>query len=113
MLAGRDHDPKARARCDVDVRIDAALTYQFEPGEALDQGRLNFRALADQHETFGVLQARGKRIGVLHMVVPDRRLMAVELAETGKRAHRVEIVVQDRDFHAPGSLIDARSTTMH
>src|SRR5262249_48461008 len=40
---------------------------------------------------------------VLHVVVPDRNLVPCELAERGKRAHRVEIIVEDRNLHAPRS----------
>src|SRR5215471_17025925 len=38
------------------------------------------------------------------MVVPDGHRVAVELAKAGERTHRVEIVVEDRDFHQPCSI---------
>src|SRR5213078_4889807 len=58
-------------------------------------------ALPDQDQNLRVAQPLRKRIHVLHVVVPDRDVMACELAEAAERAHRVVIVVQYADFHAP------------
>jgi DNA-binding NtrC family response regulator len=107
VLARRHDDAEARTGLGVDVRIDAALAYELEPGQALEQGGLNCRALADEHEAFGVLQARSEHVGVLHVVVPDRNLVTLELLEAWKRAHRVEVIVQDRNLHASRSRVRA------
>jgi hypothetical protein len=40
------------------VRIDAALADEFEPGQAIEQGGLNCRAFANEHQAFGIFQAR-------------------------------------------------------
>src|SRR5262245_37115116 len=104
MLARGDDDAAARTGLDVDVRIDAALADELELGQAFEQVGLNSRALADEHQAFGVLEPRRQRIGLLHVVVPDRNLVPRELAEAGKRAHRVEIIVEDRNLHAPRSI---------
>ena len=44
-------------------------------------------------------QPLGERVDVLDVVVPDRDLVPVELAEARQRAQRVEVVVEDRDLH--------------
>ena len=95
MLARRHHDAEPGAGVDVDMRIDAALADQLELGQPLQQRRADLRALADQDQRLGVLQAVGQRIDVLDVVVPDRDVMAVELAEARKRPHRVVIVVEN------------------
>src|SRR6187399_2248255 len=82
------------------MRIDAALADELEPGQALEQATSDFRALTDEHHAFSILQARRERIRVLHVVVPDRDLMPFEPLERGKRAQRVEIIVQDGNLHA-------------
>ena len=51
------------------------------------------------------LQALRQHIDVLDVIVPDRDVVAGELAEAVERAHRVEIIVEDRDLHdAPPRL---------
>src|SRR5262249_15714554 len=92
--ARRHGDAEARTGRDVDVRIDAALADELEAGQAFEQFGLNPRAFADEHQTFGILEPRRKRIGILHVVVKDRNLVSLELPEAGKRAQRVEIIVE-------------------
>ena len=82
MLARRHDDAEPRAGVDVDVRIDAALADQPELRQPLEQRRADLRALADQHQRLGVLQALGERVDVLDVVVPDRDVVAVELARS-------------------------------
>jgi len=54
-------------------------------------------------------KALGERAYVLHVIVPHRDLVARQLGEARKRAQRVEVVVEDRDFHAaPWSAACAR-----
>ena len=84
-----DYDAEPRAGIDVDMRIDAALADELELGQALEQGRADLRALAEQHQRFGVAQSPGQRVGVLHVIVPDRDVVAVELAKARQRAQRV------------------------
>jgi len=81
------------------VRIDAALADELELRQALDERRANLRALADQHQGFGILQSLRELADVLDVVVPDRDVVACELAEAGQRAHSVVVVVEYRDFH--------------
>jgi hypothetical protein len=85
------------------MRIDAALTDELELGQAFEQVRPDGGSFADEHEAFGVFQPPGERVGVLHVVVPDRHLVADKLPEAGKVAQRIEIIVQDRNLHASRS----------
>ena len=71
--------------------------------QPIEQRRADLRPLADQHQRFGILQALGKRIDILHVVVPDLDFVAVELAETLERAQRVMVVVENRDLHVMSS----------
>src|SRR5262249_36260821 len=84
---------------DVDVRIDAALADQPEPGQALEQGLPDLRALADQHQRLDVREAPGERVGVLDVVVPHRDIVALEPAEAREGAQGVVVVVEDGDLH--------------
>src|SRR5580692_5529655 len=99
MLARRDDDAEPRAGIDVDMRIDAALADQPQLGQLLKERRADLRPLAEQHQDLGILQALGKDIRVLHMVGPHRDVMAIEFPETLQRAQRVEIIVENGDFH--------------
>ena len=80
---------------------------EFEPGQAFEQGGLDCRAFANEHQAFGIFQARRERVGVLHVVVPDRNLVTLKLLKAGKRAQRIEIIVEDRNLHAPSSQVGA------
>ena len=53
-------DAEARARLDVDVRVDAALTDQTEVGQAFEQRRADLGALADQDKGVEALQPLGE-----------------------------------------------------
>src|SRR5712692_7106216 len=99
MQARGDDHAVPGAGVDVDVRVDAALADQPEPGQSLDQRRADLRALADQHQDLGVGEALRQRRDVLDVIVPDRDVVSRKLAEAAKRPYRVVIVVQDRDFH--------------
>ena len=88
------------------MRINAALANELELRQTLKQRRADLRALAKQHQDLGVLQTFGQRIDVLHMVVPDRDIVARQFGKAGQRAQRVEIIVENGDFHelAPPSV---------
>ena len=58
-----DRDAEARARLDVDVRVDAALADQAQVGQALEQRRTDLGALPDQDERVEALQPLGERFG--------------------------------------------------
>ena len=90
----------AGAGFDVDVRIDAALRDESQLRQPVEQRRLDLRALADEHQRFGGLQPLGEALGVLHVVVPHRDVVAGQLPEAVQGAQRVVIVVEDRDLHA-------------
>ena len=47
------------------------------------------------------------RVGVLHMVISNRNLVTLEFMKAGKRGQRIEIIVEDRDLHAPSSQVGA------
>ncbi len=100
MLARGDDDAEPRAGVDVDMRIDAALADQLQLWQSLQQRRADLRALADQHQRFGVAQPLRQHVDVLDVIVPDRHVVAVELPEAVERPDRVEIVVEDGDLHA-------------
>ena len=76
MLAGRYDNATARAGFNVDMWIDAALADELKLGQALEQSCLNFRALANEHQAFGVLQAGSQRVSVLDMIVPDNNIVS-------------------------------------
>ena len=99
MLARRHDDAAPRAGVDVDMRIDAALADQPELRQALEQRRADLRAFADQHQRLGVAQALGQGVDILDVIVPDRHVVAGELAEAGQGAQGVVVIVEDRDFH--------------
>src|SRR5262249_57207714 len=109
----RHDDAAAGTGLDVDVRIDAALADEFKPWQAFEQVGLNLRALADEHQAFGILEPRRQRLGVLHVVVKDRHRMTLELLAAGERAHRVEIVVENRNLHALRSANRWRRSRAH
>jgi hypothetical protein len=103
MLVGRhDHAP-ARACVDVDVRVHTALADQPELVETLEQGRPDLGPFADEDQDLGVFQARGQRIGLLGVIVPDLNLMALQFPETGERPQGIEVIVENRDTHDEGS----------
>src|SRR5437867_11575701 len=60
---------------------------------------MDLRTLANQHEHLRVLEARGERIDILRVVVPDRYLVSVELVKAGESTKRVEIVIENRNLH--------------
>ena len=99
MLIGRYDDPATRTRVDVDMRVDAALTDEPKRVEAYEQRLTDLRTLANQHEHLCVLEARGERIDILRVVVPDRHLVSVEFAKARERSKRVEIVIENRNLH--------------
>ena len=99
MLARRQDDAFARQRVEVDVRKDTALTHEPQLGQPFDQRRAYRRALADQHQRFGVLQPFSELVGVLGVVVPDGNVVAGELAEARQRADGVMVVVEYRNVH--------------
>ena len=72
MLIRRHDHAAARARVDVDVRVDAALADQPEPVQPIEQRRANRGPFANQDQRLGVLQALGERVGVLDMISPRR-----------------------------------------
>src|SRR6478609_5293252 len=81
------------------MRKDAALTDQLQLRQALQQGRADLRALADQDQRLGMLQPLGELVDVLDMVVPDRDVMAFQFHEAIEGAYRVEIIVEDGNLH--------------
>jgi hypothetical protein len=53
------------------VRVDAALADEPQRVEAIEQRRLDARALTNQHQRFGVLETLGQDVDVLRVIVPD------------------------------------------
>ncbi len=99
MLVRGHHDAEPRAGINVDMRIDAALADELQPGQAFQQRRPDRGALADQHQRFGVGEASRECVNILDMIVPDHDVMAIELAEARQRAYRVVVIIQDGDSH--------------
>ena len=99
MLAGRHDNAEPGAGIDIDMRKDAALADQFQFRQPLQKRRAYLRALADQHQRLGILQAFRQHIDVLDVIVPDGDVVSRQLAEAVEGAHRVEIIVEDRDLH--------------
>ena len=103
MEVGRDDDAQPGAGVDVDVGIDAALADEPEAGQALQQGGVDGRALADEDQRLGVRQPSGQGVDVLDVVVPHRDVVAVEHPEAVQRPEGVEVVVEDRHSHGHAS----------
>jgi hypothetical protein len=78
MLARRNNNAETRSGRDIDVRINTALTDELKLRQPVQQRRLNFGALADENEAFSVLQALGKQVGVLHVIVPDLNFVTLQ-----------------------------------
>src|SRR5262249_4086925 len=100
----RYDDAKARAGVDVDMRPNATLADQQQPRQALKQWSADLGALAYEHERLRVVEALGKRIGGLNVIVPDRDLVSGELGEARQRAQRVVVVVENRHLHFAAAL---------
>src|SRR5947199_10776775 len=81
------------------MRIDTALADQLQFRQSLQQGFTNLGSLADQHQRFGIAEALRQRVDILDVIVPDRDVMAGELAETAEGAHGVEIIVENGNLH--------------
>ena len=70
------------------------------------------RALPDQHEGLGVVEAVDQLFDVLHVVRPHRDVVVRELRRSDtERPERVEVVVEDQDLHRaalphPGDELD-------
>src|SRR4051812_30406135 len=62
MLARRYDNAEAGAGGDIDMWVDAALADQLQFRQPLEQPRLYFRALANEHEYFNILEALGEHI---------------------------------------------------
>ena len=77
------------------MRIDAALAHELQLRQPVDQRRAYRRALANEHERFGVLETLRKHIDVLRVIVPHRDVVTVELFEAFERAHDVLVIVED------------------
>ena len=83
------------------MRIDAALADQLQAWQTFEQISLNFGALPNEHQAFGVLQAGCQRVGVLHMIVPNDDGVSCQFMEAWQCSYRVKIIVEDRDLHKP------------
>ncbi len=83
------------------MRKHAALADQFELPQTLKKRRADFGAFANQHQYFGVAETLGQHAHVLHVVIPDRDVVAGQLAETRQAAQRIEVVVEDGDLQRP------------
>jgi len=84
---------------DIDVRVYATLTNQLQFVQAIKERSTNLGPLTYQHERFGIFQALGQRIHILHMVVPDFNVMAIKLLETCECTQRIVVIVQYRNLH--------------
>ena len=104
MLVGRYDDAAARARLDVDVRVDAPLADEPQGVKTFEKGLTDLRTLANQYEDLGVRETRGEGVGLLNMIVPDRDFVSVQFAKALKRTKRVEVIIEDRNLHASGNL---------
>ena len=108
MLIGRYDDPATYTGIDVDVRIDAALTDESKRGEAAEQWLADLRSFANQYECLGVPEAFGERVYIFDVIIPDRYVVPIQLAEAGKGAEGVEVVVENRDSHSPPISVERR-----
>jgi hypothetical protein len=99
MLARRHDHAASRARVDVDVRIDTALTNQLQLVEAFEQRGPNLRSFADEDQDLSVSQPFRERLDIPRAIVPHGDVMACKLLKTGEGAQRVVIVVEDGNSH--------------
>ena len=100
MPVGRHDNPQPRAGLDIDMGEHTALTDLAQLRQPVEQGGADLGALADQDQDLGIAQPFGQSVGVLNIVVPDGDGVACQLGEARQMAHRVVIVVEDRDVHA-------------
>ena len=70
MLARRDDHAAPRAGLDVDVRIDTALTDEFQLVEAFEQRGPNLRPFADKDQNLSVSQPFRERLDIPRSIVP-------------------------------------------
>ena len=82
------------------VQDTDALAARLKDAECLVLIRERTAIRAPLLERLPRLRLISQRLGILHVVVPDRHLMTLEFLEAGQRAHRVEIVVENRNLHA-------------
>src|SRR6266446_821968 len=115
MLVRGHNNAEPRTGINVDMRIDAALADELQPGQAFQERRPDRCAFANQHQRLGVGEAARECIDILDVVVPDGNVMAIELAEARQRAYGVMVVVQDGDFHEmpSSSRKDAQSIRLN
>jgi len=59
----------------------------------------DLRALANQHAKLSVLEARGKGVDILDVIVPYRHLVSVQFVKAPERTKRVEIVIENGNLH--------------
>src|SRR6516225_7812824 len=103
MLAGGNDDAEARTCVDVDVRIDASLADEFQPGQTFQQGGTDGSPFADQYQNVALAQPISQNVGCVHMIVPNLDLVGGEPREARQGAQGIEVVVEDADFHGlPG-----------
>jgi hypothetical protein len=65
----------------------------------LEERTPDLRPLPNQDERLRVTQPPGERLEVLHVIVPDRHVVAIELPEARQRSQRIEVVVEYGDLH--------------
>jgi hypothetical protein len=99
VLARRDNHPAFRASVDVNVGINATLADELQFVQAAEQRSLDLRSFSDEHQHFCIFQPLSQLIRFLHMIVPDLDVMILQFLEAGQRPDRIEVIVEDCDFH--------------
>ncbi len=88
-------------------RAAAGLADQLEPGQPRQQGRGDRRALANQHQRIGLLEALDQRVLIGNGVVVNRHLVACQLGEGIQVAHTILVIIGNDNVHQSGSLLAA------
>ena len=81
------------------VRLGLAPVLVGNRFASIEQRRTDLRALAYQHQRFGILKPLAQRVDVLYVIIPDLDVVARQFAEAAKRAQSVVIVVEYRNSH--------------
>jgi hypothetical protein len=100
MHVRADQHAVLSAGVDVNMRIDASLADQSQPGQPLHQLPCDSSALPEENERLRIGQALNQISDLLDMIVPYDDFVSCETSEARQASQSVEPVVKDRDFHA-------------
>lgn len=99
MQVGGDDDAEPGARGDVDVRVDASLADEPQGGQSLEERRSDSGPLPDEDQRLGRREPACELVDVVGVIREDADVVSSECGEALQGAHRVAVVIEDRDEH--------------